>query len=53
MFPIKSKSLITLRINQIIRVDPDKIKRVFINVLKNGFEAMPNVGKLTIESKEK
>ena len=36
-----------------IRVDPDKMRRVFLNVLKNGVEAMPDVGKLTIESKEK
>ncbi|MGZ4851360.1 MAG: PAS domain-containing sensor histidine kinase, partial [Candidatus Bathyarchaeia archaeon] len=36
----------------LIKVDPDKIKRVFINLIKNGIEAMPNIGKLTIESKE-
>ena len=35
----------------IIKVDPDKIKRVFINLIKNGIEAMPNGGKLTIDSK--
>lgn len=36
----------------IVKVDQDKIKRVFINLIKNGIEAMPNVGKLTIDSKE-
>ena len=35
-----------------VNVDQDKIKRVFINLIKNGIEAMPNVGKLTIDSKE-
>ncbi len=35
-----------------LKVDPDKIKRVFVNLIKNGIEAMPNVGKLTIDCKE-
>lgn len=35
-----------------VKVDQDKIKRVFINLIKNGIEAMPNVGKLTINSKD-
>ena len=35
-----------------VKVDDDKIKRVFINLIKNGIEAMPNVGKLTIDKKE-
>ena len=35
-----------------IKVDPDKIKRVFINLIKNGIEAMSNVGQLIINSKE-
>ena len=35
-----------------IKVDPDKIKRVFTNLIKNGIEAMSNVGKLTINSAE-
>ncbi len=33
----------------IVKVDQDKIKRVFINLIKNGIEAMSNVGKLTID----
>ena len=35
-----------------IWVDPDKMGRVFINLIKNGLEAMQNVGTLTIESRE-
>ena len=35
----------------LLKVDPDKIKRVFVNLLKNAIEAMPNVGKLTIDGK--
>jgi PAS domain S-box-containing protein len=33
-------------------VDTDKMKRVFINIIKNAVDAMPNGGKLTIESRE-
>ena len=32
--------------------DHDKLKRVFINLIKNGIDAMPNVGKLTVSGKE-
>ena len=35
-----------------VKVDQDKIKRVFTNLIKNGIEAMPKIGKLTIDSKE-
>jgi PAS domain S-box-containing protein len=35
-----------------IRVDTDKMKRVFANMLKNAVDAMPKGGKLTIESRE-
>jgi PAS domain S-box-containing protein len=35
-----------------IKVDKDKIQRVFINLIKNAFDAMPNGGVLTIKSKE-
>jgi len=37
--------------SQTIRVDVDKTKRVFANLLKNAVEAMPNGGKLEIKSK--
>jgi signal transduction histidine kinase len=35
-----------------IKVDADKIKRIFINIIKNAVEAMPKGGTLTIKSKE-
>jgi signal transduction histidine kinase len=35
-----------------IKVDMQKIKRVFVNVIKNAIEAMPKGGKLTIISKK-
>jgi len=35
-----------------IRVDTDKMKRVFVNIIKNAVDAMPRGGKLTIESRE-
>jgi two-component system sporulation sensor kinase A len=35
-----------------LKVDSDKIKRVFINLIKNAIDAMPNGGKITIESKK-
>jgi signal transduction histidine kinase len=35
-----------------INVDADKMKRVFVNIIKNAVDAMPNGGKLTIKSRE-
>jgi PAS domain S-box-containing protein len=35
-----------------IKVDTDKMKRVFMNIIKNAVDAMPKGGKLTIESRE-
>jgi PAS domain S-box-containing protein len=35
-----------------IRVDPDRMKRVFINLIENAVDAMPHGGTLTIESKQ-
>jgi signal transduction histidine kinase len=35
-----------------IKVDADKIKRVFINLVKNAIDAMPNGGKITVNSKQ-
>ena len=35
-----------------IKVDADKMKRAFINIIKNSFDAMPEGGKLTIKSKK-
>ena len=36
-----------------IRVDVEKMKRVFVNIIKNAVGAMSNGGKLTIASREK
>lgn len=36
-----------------IRVDADKIKRTFVNMIKNAFDAMPNGGKLIVESRKR
>ncbi len=33
------------------KVDSDKIKRVFINLIKNAIDAMPNGGKITVDGK--
>jgi PAS domain S-box-containing protein len=35
-----------------IDADPDKLKRVFINLLKNAMEAMPAGGRVTVASKQ-
>jgi signal transduction histidine kinase/putative methionine-R-sulfoxide reductase with GAF domain len=34
-----------------VEVDVDKLKRAFVNIIKNAAEAMPNGGRLTIKSK--
>jgi signal transduction histidine kinase len=34
-----------------ISVDAERMRRVFINIIKNAFDAMPNGGKLTITTK--
>jgi len=38
---------------QSLKADPDKIKRVFVNLIKNAIDSMPNGGKLTIDGKVK
>ncbi|MEH7094719.1 PAS domain S-box protein [Neobacillus vireti] len=38
--------------NFIINCDPNQLKQVFINILKNAIEAMPEGGKITIEVKQ-
>jgi PAS domain S-box-containing protein len=35
-----------------ISVDPDRMKRVFINLIENAIDAMPGGGTITIETKE-
>ena len=36
----------------LIKVDKEKMKRVFTNIIKNAFDAMPDGGKLTARSKK-
>ena len=35
-----------------VKIDADKMRRVFVNIIKNSVEAMPEGGKLTMKSKE-
>jgi len=35
-----------------IKIDGEKMKRVFVNIIKNAIDAMPKGGKLTIKSKK-
>jgi signal transduction histidine kinase/GAF domain-containing protein len=35
-----------------VQVDKEKIRRVFVNIVKNAFDAMPDGGKLTVKSKK-
>jgi signal transduction histidine kinase len=35
-----------------LRVDKEKIRRVFVNIIRNAFDAMPKGGTLTIESED-
>lgn len=36
----------------VLKVDPDKMKRVFINIIKNGIDAIPNGGTMILKSVE-
>jgi len=38
------------KITPLLRIDVDKITRVFVNIINNAFDAMPNGGKLTVRS---
>jgi PAS domain S-box-containing protein len=49
--PGRIKILSTVPESPHIQVEPDKIKRVFVNILKNAVDAMPEDGVLTIEFK--
>ena len=46
--PEKVKIVNSLKNKPNLKADSDKIKRVFINLIKNAIDAMPNGGKLTI-----
>jgi PAS domain S-box-containing protein len=49
--PSNVKIVNNLLHKQILKADSDKIKRVFANLIKNAIDAMPDGGKLTIDSK--
>jgi PAS domain S-box-containing protein len=52
---IPEKITVTNRLKDtpLLKLDPDKIKRVFINLIKNAVDAMPNGGKITINGRER
>jgi len=50
--PKNIKILNRLNDEPTLNVDPDKIKRIFINLIKNAVDAMPKGGKITIASKQ-
>ena len=50
--PEKIETQNLLKDNPTVKVDSDKIKRVFINLIKNASDAMPNGGKIIIDSKQ-
>jgi signal transduction histidine kinase len=54
MLDISEKIEISNRLNDAptVKIDADKIKRVFINLIKNAIDAMPNGGKITIDSNQ-
>jgi PAS domain S-box-containing protein len=51
--PDKVRIVNNLSHKQALMADPDKIKRVFVNLIKNAIDAMPDGGKLTINGKVK
>ncbi len=50
--PEKIEIIDHLQSDPVLKADADKIERVFVNLMKNSFEAMQNVGTLTIDGKE-
>ena len=51
-FPINIQVLDSTRTEPKIKVDAEKMKKAFVNIIKNAIDAMPKGGKLTITSKE-
>jgi PAS domain S-box-containing protein len=49
--PEKIEIVNQLQNDVVLKVDADKIERVFVNLIKNSVEAMQNVGTLTIDDK--
>jgi PAS domain S-box-containing protein len=50
--PEKVKIANNLLHKKTLKVDSDKIKRVFVNLITNAVDAMPNGGKITIDGRE-
>jgi PAS domain S-box-containing protein len=52
---IPEKITVTNKLKDIpaLKVDPDKMKRVFINLIKNAVDAMPNGGEITVTGRKK
>lgn len=51
--PRNIKILNSIQSGPRIKIDVQKMKRVFINIIKNSIDAMPKGGKLTVMSKKK
>jgi sensor domain CHASE-containing protein len=51
-FPQKVQLIDLTKNTPTIKIDVDKMKRVFINLIKNAIDAMPDGGKLTITSEK-
>ena len=49
--PEKVKIVNNVLHKQTLKADPDKIKRVFVNLIRNAIDSMPKGGKLTIDGK--
>lgn len=49
--PKKIKVVYSTRKCPKVKADPEKMKRVFVNIIKNAVDAMPSGGKLKIESR--
>ena len=50
--PDKIRIINNLDEASVFKVDPSKMKRVFINLVKNAVDAMPDGGKITVESQK-
>jgi len=49
----KNIQMIDLTQNEpVMEVDVDKMKRLFVNIIKNAIDAMPNGGKITVQSSQ-
>jgi len=51
-FPANVQLIDLTKSTPTMKIDADKLKRVFINLIKNAIDAMPNGGKLTVTSEK-